>query len=80
MCGWALKASLASTPALSTVRANPAVQKGAPRSDVNTKGDLGLAAAAGQQLVLICSVRLAVDLTHIKLGLLEPRGTETLLT
>jgi hypothetical protein len=31
-------ASLASVPTRSTVRAKPAVLKGAPRSEVNTKG------------------------------------------
>jgi hypothetical protein len=31
----------ASIPARSTIRAKPAVVKGAPRSEVNTKGDLG---------------------------------------
>jgi hypothetical protein len=41
MCGWALKPSLASVPARSTIRAKPAVVKGAPRSLVNTIGDLG---------------------------------------
>jgi hypothetical protein len=41
MCGCALKPSFASAPARPTIRANPAVLKGAPRSDVNTKGDLG---------------------------------------
>jgi hypothetical protein len=39
MRGCALNASLASIAARSTMRANPAVLKGAPRSEVNTKGD-----------------------------------------
>jgi hypothetical protein len=33
-----LKPSFAASPARSTIRANPAVVNGAPRSDVNTKG------------------------------------------
>ncbi len=33
-CGCALKPSLASLPARSIIRANPAVVKGVPRSDV----------------------------------------------
>src|SRR3974390_3198144 len=41
MCGCALKASFASTPARSIILATPAVLKGAPRSEVNTKGDFG---------------------------------------
>jgi hypothetical protein len=41
MWGCGLKVSLAALPARSTMRANPAVVNGAPRSDVNTKGDLG---------------------------------------
>ena len=41
MCGRALKACLASLPARSIMRAKPAVLKGAPRSEVNTKTDLG---------------------------------------
>jgi hypothetical protein len=41
MCGCTLKPSLASIPARSTMRAKPAVVKGAPRSEVNTNGDLG---------------------------------------
>ena len=41
MCGCALKAKFASLPARSTMRANPAVLKGAPRSEVNTKALLG---------------------------------------
>ena len=41
MWGCALKPSLASTPARSTMRANPAVLKGAPRSEVNTNADFG---------------------------------------
>jgi len=36
-----LEGSLALIPARSTILANPAVVKGAPRSDVKTKGDLG---------------------------------------
>jgi hypothetical protein len=40
MCGCALKASLASIPARSIMRANPAGLNGAPRSDVNTNADL----------------------------------------
>ena len=41
MCGWALKASLATLPARSIIRAKPAVVDGEPRSDVNTNGDFG---------------------------------------
>src|SRR3974390_504113 len=41
MCGCALKASFASTPARSIILATPAVLKGAARSEVNTKGDFG---------------------------------------
>jgi hypothetical protein len=37
----ALKPSSAAIPARSTIRANPAVVKGDPRSEVKTKGDLG---------------------------------------
>ena len=36
--------SLASAPARSTIRAKPAVLKGAPRSEVKTNGDLALIA------------------------------------
>jgi hypothetical protein len=46
MCGCALKVNLASLPARSTIRAKPDVVNGAPRSDVNTKGDLGPVRAA----------------------------------
>ena len=42
MCGCALKTNLASLPARSTMRAKPAVLNGAPRSEVNTKGDFGM--------------------------------------
>ena len=42
MCGCALKPSLASLPARSTMRANPAVLKGSPCSEVNTKAAFGL--------------------------------------
>ena len=38
MCGWALKASRASAPARSNMRAKPAVVNCVSRSDVNTKG------------------------------------------
>ena len=52
MCGWALNLSFASDPARSTMRANPAVVNGAPRSEMNTNGGLRLlpraAAAAGR--------------------------------
>ena len=41
MCGCALKASLATFPARSIIRAKPAAVNGAPRSEVNTKGDFG---------------------------------------
>jgi hypothetical protein len=41
MWGCALNPSFASLPARSTMRANPAVVNGAPRSDVNMNGDLG---------------------------------------
>jgi hypothetical protein len=36
-----INASLATLPARSIIRAKPAVVNGAPRSDVNTKGDFG---------------------------------------
>src|SRR5450631_4212126 len=39
ICGCTLNPRLASAPARSTMRAKPAVVKGAPRSEVNTKGD-----------------------------------------
>jgi hypothetical protein len=42
----ALKPSLASTPTRSTMRANPAVVKGDPRSEVKTQADLAPARAA----------------------------------
>ena len=42
MCGWALKPSLAASPARSTILAKPAEVKGAPRSDVTTNRDLGI--------------------------------------
>jgi len=41
MCGCALKPNFASIPARSIIRAKTAVVNGAPRSDVNTNGDLG---------------------------------------
>jgi len=41
ICGCALKANMASLPACSTIRPNPAVLEGAMRSDVNTNGDFG---------------------------------------
>lgn len=41
MWGCALRPSLASVPASSTMRAKPAVVKGSPRSLVNTKGEAG---------------------------------------
>ena len=40
MCGCGLKPNLASTPARSIIRAKPVVVNGAPRSNVNTNGDL----------------------------------------
>jgi hypothetical protein len=40
MCGCALIVSLAAMPARSIMRAKPAVVNAAPRSEVNTKGDL----------------------------------------
>ena len=39
--GCAFNPSLATAPARSITRANPAVLNGAPRPEVNTKGDLG---------------------------------------
>ena len=41
MCGCALKASLATFPARSIIRAKPAAVNGEPRSDVSTNGDFG---------------------------------------
>src|SRR5262249_53104226 len=41
MCGPPLKVKCASPPARSTMRANPAVLKGSPRSETNTCADLG---------------------------------------
>src|SRR6516164_8417689 len=41
MCGCGLKPNLATSPARSIMRAKPAVVNGAPRSEVNTKGDFG---------------------------------------
>ena len=38
-CAW--KPSLAALPTRSTIRANPAVVNGAPRSDVKINGDFG---------------------------------------
>ena len=40
MCGCALKPNFATAPTRSIIRANPAGLNGAPRSDVNTNGDL----------------------------------------
>jgi hypothetical protein len=43
--GCALNDNLATLPARSIILAKPAIVNGAPRSDVNTKGDLGSCSA-----------------------------------
>jgi hypothetical protein len=58
ICGWALKPSFASTPARSTMRANPAVVNGDPRSEVNANGDFGSCSRCSRRSIRNSSPRI----------------------